>query len=479
MSTEITEFINSSEYSIFPSSNATGVGKITSEGNLQNIIGRLKIKSFKSDLLDFAPSYNDSTHKLTISAGKGNINGYWLETTASSTVDLTLTDGTYTVMFALVFDNNDLLAPDENSKSECIKLIVETGDDEPDPEYLWLGTITKTGMNISTYLPDNVYPFTLDVIKGPDDSGTLEDFIDDLPNTYVSKIANDTKAGNLVFSNTGSNTSVTIDDSGTVYSYGISPNPTMTMNYSTTTNDFGITVENATNGLDINSTTDLSITGRDNGTTYASMIITTDSASRPIIEYTVLPTATPVMTMTKDGVIFGEVGSTAINIKGTTITAGGTITIGNNVTMSNNLTVTGDITASRVYNAVFNGFGEIFRKDKDEDIEYGDIVCVGSDGLVHKFDSLMYDLNSVIGVCSDTIGFMLGGENIPEDEQVEVELVGQIWVKTNMTYIEPGSMLAIASDGTVRTTTYRSDKFGIALTNVIDGKVRVLYNGHL
>ena len=95
-------------------------------------------------------------------------------------------------------------------------------------------------------------------------------------------------------------------------------------------------------------------------------------------------------------------------------------------------------------------FGYIL--DKDEVIEYGDVVCIGCDGLVHKYDSLQYDITTVIGVCSDSIGLMLGGEGIPEDEQVEVELVGQIWVKTNDLNIIPGTLVAVDIDGTVRKT---------------------------
>lgn len=141
-----------------------------------------------------------------------------------------------------------------------------------------------------------------------------------------------------------------------------------------------------------------------------------------------------------------------------------------------NVSTTGTITGSKVYNAVYNGFGEIFRKDKNEVIEYGDVVCIREDGLAHKVSSEQ-DLDTIIGICSDTIGVQMGGKDIPKDEQLEVEMLGQIWVKTNETNIKPGQLVKVNIDATVSITTNKEEKFGITLTNVIDGKVQIVYNG--
>ena len=146
------------------------------------------------------------------------------------------------------------------------------------------------------------------------------------------------------------------------------------------------------------------------------------------------------------------------------------------VDASGNLVTTGTITGSKVYNACYNGFGEVFRKDKDEVIEYGDIVCIRYDGLAHKVNSEQ-DLDTIIGICSDTIGVQMGGKDIPKDEQLEVEMLGQIWVKTNETDIKPGQMVKANTNATVSITTNKEEKFGITLTNVIDGKVQIVYNG--
>lgn len=122
------------------------------------------------------------------------------------------------------------------------------------------------------------------------------------------------------------------------------------------------------------------------------------------------------------------------------------------------------------------GVGEIFRKDKNEIIEYGDIVCVGEDGLIHKV-SCEEDLSFVVGICSDTIGFVLGSDNVPEDEQLEVEMLGQIWVKTDDLDIKPRMSVSALPNGKV--CKFNGNKvFGIALTKVINGKVRIFFDGY-
>lgn len=484
MAVDVIKFIDSADYSIFPSSNSTGSGKVTTESNIQNIIGRLQLKSFKSSATDFELTYDKDAQELTITAGKANINGYWFILDNDAVAPLVLpSDGDYNIKLGLVYDNNDLLAPDEGGKSVCVKLIAEIEASQPASEFLWLGNIAKDGNDYTTTTAtSNIHSITLDVIVGPNNSGTLGQYLDTIPDTYVSKVADDTKEGNLVFTQSSPQRSITLDteyingDNGmyvTTYTFDGTDHTTTKYTagaiYSGSTNNsvFEIFAEplSISNG-DWSQKLDFSSAG------------IKATAVKFELPYTTYFGPTGVANTKNLKVEIGNNNEAPIiNAPNTNMqlsTNGGNGT----VIVNGNLTVTKDIHANRVYNAVFNGFGEIFRKDKDEEIEYGDIVCVGPDGLIHKFDSLVYDIDSVVGVCSDTIGFMLGGENIPKEEQVEVELVGQIWVKTNMTYIKPGSMLAIASDGTVRVTTYRSERFGIALTNVIDGKVRVLYNGH-
>lgn len=145
---------------------------------------------------------------------------------------------------------------------------------------------------------------------------------------------------------------------------------------------------------------------------------------------------------------------------------------------SGNLDTKGTIRGSKVFNAVYNGFGELFRKSKEEVIDYGDVVYVGEDGLVHKVSTIA-NINSIIGICSNTIGIEMSGDvkDIPEDERVPVEMVGKIWVKSKDQNIKPGCMVKVTPNAMVEVTYDKSEKFAIALTEVINGKCKVVYNG--
>ena len=55
-------------------------------------------------------------------------------------------------------------------------------------------------------------------------------------------------------------------------------------------------------------------------------------------------------------------------------------------------------------------------------------------------------------------------------------MLGQIWVKTKEVNIKPGQLVKVNTDATVSVTTNKEEKFGITLTNVINGKVKIVYN---
>lgn len=142
-----------------------------------------------------------------------------------------------------------------------------------------------------------------------------------------------------------------------------------------------------------------------------------------------------------------------------------------------NITADGEIRASRVWNAVYNDYAEIFEKDANEVIEPGDVVCIGLDAKVHKVHDRA-DIDRIIGVCSDTAGTVLGGKDISKDNQVIVGLVGQIWTKTSEYNILPGQLLQANADGTVSITKAKVSKIGVALSEIReDGRVLMLYNG--
>jgi site-specific recombinase XerD len=66
-------------------------------------------------------------------------------------------------------------------------------------------------------------------------------------------------------------------------------------------------------------------------------------------------------------------------------------------------------------------FAEYFKKDKDQIIEYGSVVCLNSDGMAVKCDG---QNNKIIGVASEHPAF-LGGKNLGNGS-ITVGLVGQV-----------------------------------------------------
>lgn len=181
---------------------------------------------------------------------------------------------------------------------------------------------------------------------------------------------------------------------------------------------------------------------------------------------------------TSADLIVGTSGTSNLTAGNTTIK--GSAKIGSSsqcvIDANGNIDTSGTVRGTKIYNAVYNDYAETLQRSKEEQIEPGDLVYVREDGLVGKVTSDS-QINSIIGICSDTAGVILGGKDIPEDERVIVGFVGQIWTKTLEQNIKPGQMLKVNKQGTLSITTNRSEKFAISLSNVVDGKVKVLYNG--
>lgn len=118
--------------------------------------------------------------------------------------------------------------------------------------------------------------------------------------------------------------------------------------------------------------------------------------------------------LTNSNVTFNSVTANSISVNSISPkTSGGTIAFGNNVT------VNGTLTATKVYNAVYNDYAELFEKlDKEESFEVGDIICIDKNGEGY---TKSYEPNSsnVVGVYSTSYGVILGGE---EDVSLEENL---------------------------------------------------------
>lgn len=95
------------------------------------------------------------------------------------------------------------------------------------------------------------------------------------------------------------------------------------------------------------------------------------------------------------------------------------------------LTVYGDIHADRVHNALWNDYAEYFEKSETEVIEPGDIICISNDSDNYTKTTSAYQ-NTVVGVCSDSYGHILGGTNDEESNKnnfTPIGLSGRVDVK--------------------------------------------------
>lgn len=97
--------------------------------------------------------------------------------------------------------------------------------------------------------------------------------------------------------------------------------------------------------------------------------------------------------------------------------------------------------ATRVYNAVWNDYAELF--EKVEEIEIGHIAYVQDDGRVGATGKP----SCAVGVVSDQWGYLVGGNGDHDpDDHVAIGLAGRVPIEI-IEEIEVGDMIAATSDG--------------------------------
>jgi hypothetical protein len=108
-----------------------------------------------------------------------------------------------------------------------------------------------------------------------------------------------------------------------------------------------------------------------------------------------------------------------------------------NMGVSGNITTTGTITAGIFAETVGNDVAEVFKSD--EPVEPGDVVIKNphGDGFVK---STKAHSKLVVGVVSDTYGYLLGGAGIDRERKAPIGLCGRVDVKVTGD-IEPGDLL--------------------------------------
>lgn len=99
------------------------------------------------------------------------------------------------------------------------------------------------------------------------------------------------------------------------------------------------------------------------------------------------------------------------------------------------LTCSGTFTATKVYNATWNDYADALLKKEGEVIEPGDIVCMSRDEDGYEC-ATKKTAELVVGVCSDTYGHLLGGEQLENMEDnlkkyTPVAVAGNVYVKVS------------------------------------------------
>ena len=96
------------------------------------------------------------------------------------------------------------------------------------------------------------------------------------------------------------------------------------------------------------------------------------------------------------------------------------------------ITASGNLTASKVYNAVWNDYAELF--ERGEKTEAGDIIALDISSTKEQYIKADSSSKRVIGVHSDTYGHLIGGEKLDNYEDnfknfIPIGLAGRVNVK--------------------------------------------------
>lgn len=122
-----------------------------------------------------------------------------------------------------------------------------------------------------------------------------------------------------------------------------------------------------------------------------------------------------------------------------------------NVDSSGNLRTSGTISGSKVYNAVWNDYAELYKKDDPNELIEPGTVIAKIKGKNTYAPSDEHSGRLVVGVCSDSYGHLLGGDKDKSLEEnlktyVPVALAGRVYVKVvKCAQIDEGDLLTVSA----------------------------------
>lgn len=104
------------------------------------------------------------------------------------------------------------------------------------------------------------------------------------------------------------------------------------------------------------------------------------------------------------------------------------------IEFDDNIKIDGYVRANRVYNAVYNDYAEWYNSSNAMNIEAGDIIYYNPDN--DEYENESDNPASVIGICSEDYGIILGGDDITcmsdnRNNYIPVSLCGRVIVKVD------------------------------------------------
>lgn len=474
---------NSQNILVFPSTNSMYDGKPLSESNLVTPVTRLTELNFKLTEDDFELVLSSA---LTIGSGEANINGYYIQTTAS--IEITSpADGYIVIQLVrgedgnLLGDNSAVLQDTQIYQGVDFNVMSDEDYAEADQkDILVLGEIRDGALIISETSSLRIDGSTVSVDKHFPETGktSLANYLSQMRDKFVPRYG--TSSIRILTESEGEYTLGADDklqfdpdngafialDGDNTAAYRYDKIVIRTQNNDTITlgcqnGALVLSYNNTTITLDENITATASrltmqLVGaqfliKDGETTVFSFDVDTHlcntfsqniSTDKAVKADSVIANDVKVL----NSIQFSKSVS-LVDGSYTTEDMETSLTVETDEDENETLVCSTDFSAARVFNAVYNDYAEFY--EKEEEIEVGDVVEINSEtGKCRRAQEQCS--RTVVGVCSNTYGHILGGDQMSIAQNlmryVPIGLAGRVRVKV-VGAVFPGELLCSAGSG--------------------------------
>ena len=456
---ELYTYYDSGAIEIFPSSNAKDNGKLTSEDNIHNILVYAKIKDHVYTEDSFVVSLESG--QIMVSRGTASVNGYTVVTTTNAALAVPDVHQPYRIVIKLTFDDSHHIKGDNAAGTLTEGVSIELWEESREPiesrEYIFeIGKLTFDLNDQPVVTPAEGLKYVymaedIGAIDVEDDNHikSVQDILDLAFDRYVSRLKDDFKYKTLAFVDdtfAASKSTYTTNDLQAASLYNLIQNDKVELKDGTIRHILSAIGEDYISGSAtvlnrvINSTT---ITDTITGT-ISQLASNTYMLGHP---QNYLKFISSGIDMYASGVKVGTIAGAQTSLYNLIFSADTISTTASDDTLkiANNLTVSKDVRAARVFSAVYNDYAELYEKSNDTDIiEPGDVITLLPDERYGKCTER--NSNLVVGVCSDSYGHLLGGDdNLSEEENLKkyipIGISGRVKVKCVTEDVIPGDLL--------------------------------------